>query len=486
MGVLREVMRSVEAVAPGRDSSFGGNTGTIPVEYCDLKYAGLWNGPIPDQGRQSLAAIWTLVALATIFISLRFYAKIWRLGSLWYDDWVLFASWACFIIDAAMSQRAIDLGLGKYPCDIDPSHFSTIALEGENIGASFGMLAVVWSKTSFAITLLRLTEGKFKAFVWVTIVSMNAFFLMEVLLVWIRCQPVEKTWNKMMPGTCWDMHAINSYSIFVGCFSGFCDILLALLPWKLVWGLRMRKQEKLGVAIAMSMGVVAGSTAFVKSEKIMILGQTNFSYNGCELLVWAAAEIGTTIMAACIPVLRVFVREVREITTTRTQGTKAGYRKNTGDESHDSNGNSTVTRAPPETVAGYRRPKTIGSQPIRTPLEKRRTMTLSDLDEGLESPTYFGHDMDDSSSEKYILEAKGGSGSPVVAAVVDGHQDPQTPRTPGGRNESARIVRTQEYAVEYHDVVREQQRDRDPERGGGGPRQHVAHDLKSLPKYHAR
>jgi hypothetical protein len=63
------------------------------------------------------------------------------------------------------------------------------------------------------------------------------------------------------------------------------DITLALLPWKLIWGLNMKKQEKIGVAIAMSCGILyvsdssnaakcltracsAGITAIIKTAKI--------------------------------------------------------------------------------------------------------------------------------------------------------------------------------------------------------------------------
>ena len=34
------------------------------------------------------------------------------------------------------------------------------------------------------------------------------------------------------------------------------DITLSLLPWKLLWGLQMKKKEKIGVITAMSMGLV--------------------------------------------------------------------------------------------------------------------------------------------------------------------------------------------------------------------------------------
>jgi hypothetical protein len=39
-------------------------------------------------------------------------------------------------------------------------------------------------------------------------------------------------------------------------YSGAQDFVLALLPWTIVWKLQMRKKEKLGVAFAMSLGIL--------------------------------------------------------------------------------------------------------------------------------------------------------------------------------------------------------------------------------------
>jgi len=38
--------------------------------------------------------------------------------------------------------------------------------------------------------------------------------------------------------------------------SAALDIALSFLPWKIVWALQMQKKEKLGVAFAMSMGIL--------------------------------------------------------------------------------------------------------------------------------------------------------------------------------------------------------------------------------------
>jgi len=37
------------------------------------------------------------------------------------------------------------------------------------------------------------------------------------------------------------------------------DLALALLPWTLVWKLQMKPAEKIGVAVAMSMGILCVS-----------------------------------------------------------------------------------------------------------------------------------------------------------------------------------------------------------------------------------
>jgi hypothetical protein len=34
------------------------------------------------------------------------------------------------------------------------------------------------------------------------------------------------------------------------------DVLLAMLPWKIIWNLQMKRREKIGVGLAMSMGIL--------------------------------------------------------------------------------------------------------------------------------------------------------------------------------------------------------------------------------------
>ena len=65
------------------------------------------------------------------------------------------------------------LGFGKHIWVVNPANYAAIGLMG-NIATTFSVLAAVWAKTSFALTMLRLNQGwKAKTFIWFIIVTMN-------------------------------------------------------------------------------------------------------------------------------------------------------------------------------------------------------------------------------------------------------------------------------------------------------------------------
>ncbi|SPO04562.1 uncharacterized protein DNG_07247 [Cephalotrichum gorgonifer] len=88
------------------------------------------------------------------------------------------------------------------------------------------------------------------------------------------------------------------------------DFTLALLPWKILHGVQMKTKEKLGIVIAMSMGILAGIVAIVKTVKLPKLGSPDI-YNAADLVIWDITEATVTMIAACIPVLRILVRDLR-------------------------------------------------------------------------------------------------------------------------------------------------------------------------------
>ncbi|KAK4673884.1 hypothetical protein QC763_115860 [Podospora pseudopauciseta] len=73
----------------------------------------------------------------------------------------------------------------------------------------------------------------------------------------------------------------------------------------------MYNREKIGVAIAMSMGIFAGITCIVKLTTVKVLEEGDFSYNSLPLVLWGFIEPACTIMAASIPMLRHLFKNFR-------------------------------------------------------------------------------------------------------------------------------------------------------------------------------
>ncbi|GAB1315642.1 hypothetical protein MFIFM68171_05852 [Madurella fahalii] len=278
--------------------------------------------PHDNGGPKLNASIWTLAGVATVFLTLRIYCRVFRGQRLWWDDGILIAAWVCAIIESALVTHITTLGFGLHIWDFDLRNMEHIMLP-TNVAGTLSITAAVWSKTSFGITLLKITDGWIKKLTWFCIISMNVAMGLSALLPWVNCTPIRKAWDLYAEGTCWDPRIKTSYDIFSAAYSALMDITLAFLPWKFLWSLQMKPREKIGVGIAMSMGVFAGITAIIKTSMLPRMLSADFAA-GVDLWIWGNAEICSSIVAACIPMLRVLVRDAKS-----SRNTHSGYANET-------------------------------------------------------------------------------------------------------------------------------------------------------------
>jgi hypothetical protein len=109
----------------------------------------------------------------------------------------------------------VSLGFGKDISDVDPSNVPKIALTGTVYGL-FAVLAASWSKTSFALTLIRLENGWNYWFLWFLIITMNVIMNLVIVFSFVKCTPARKVWHSNLPGTCWDPLVATYYNVFAG------------------------------------------------------------------------------------------------------------------------------------------------------------------------------------------------------------------------------------------------------------------------------
>ncbi|EUC48301.1 hypothetical protein COCMIDRAFT_87632 [Bipolaris oryzae ATCC 44560] len=259
----------------------------------------------PDESNGPLMSVvtWSLVSVAAVFLIPRLCIRQ-RQGKLWLDDCTLAVSWILLLIQVSINQVSINLGYGGHTLDLDLRNLDKLMYIG---GAELTIytIAIALSKISFGLTLLRLTDGWVRLYVYFAISTLAIFAVPATIIPWVQCKPLAKTFVDFIPGECINKHPSVVYGRFQAVWSALMDVSLAMLPWKILSSLQMRTAEKIGVCVAMSLGVLAGVTSIIRSTYIEKLTVQDVSYESYKSIIWAVAECSMAIVATSIPVLRV-------------------------------------------------------------------------------------------------------------------------------------------------------------------------------------
>jgi hypothetical protein len=98
-------------------------------------------------------------------------------------------------------------GLGRHAKDIDGDAISAAVLYGTSISAVFTISTSVWSKVSFALSLLRISSSgcteMTRRTIWGIIISLNIMLMVAIVMLFTSCTPVEKIWKPELDGSCW-------------------------------------------------------------------------------------------------------------------------------------------------------------------------------------------------------------------------------------------------------------------------------------------
>lgn len=159
-------------------------------------------------------------------------------------------------VNVAILTYAVSLGFGQHITEISTNTATNLQFL-VYLASVFSLLGAAWSKTSFALTLVRITEGTLRTAIWVVITCINMALVANAILPFLRCSPVERNWDVLMlEGVCWDADILLGFSMFAAAFSGAMDVLLVLVPWVVIAKTQMNSKDKLGVAICMSLGLL--------------------------------------------------------------------------------------------------------------------------------------------------------------------------------------------------------------------------------------
>jgi hypothetical protein len=167
---------------------------------------------------------------------------------------------------------ATGYGLGQLFAELgDPQAYST-ALMYEIFSQVAGLMMIGVGKCAVGAFLLRIVTNKIQIYVlWAFLFCTTFITLFSSITVVIQCLPPERIWNQMAEGYCWldfskvgltvgsECSASSSYRVGANHHLAWfvvADFAFAIFPWFILWGLNMKRKEKITVACGLSLGVM--------------------------------------------------------------------------------------------------------------------------------------------------------------------------------------------------------------------------------------
>lgn len=98
--------------------------------------------------------------------------------------------------------------------------------------------------------------GSRNTFFWACHITIwiNALFYVAVMLVEnLNCFPFEKIWDKTVPGRCVNQ---QDAGVVASALNVASDVLILLLPHRVIWKLQMTRKLKIGVSIVFGVGLL--------------------------------------------------------------------------------------------------------------------------------------------------------------------------------------------------------------------------------------
>ncbi|KAF1927660.1 uncharacterized protein M421DRAFT_64860 [Didymella exigua CBS 183.55] len=256
--------------------------------------------------------LWSLYAGATFFLALRVWIKVTRRHGLWWDDWILLVTW--IILSINNSLITIEYATG-YVVDKWDDRMQILI----NITSCGTLMGQALSKTAFAVTLLKLTKGWPQWILWFCIVTMNAYMITKVFFQWARIidKPSYDVWYRLNFHLDWTFRERfkeggNVYNIIM-------DFVMATFPWLITWKLDMRKVEKVGLCLTMSLGMIVAIIAAIRTGWKQGGNPKDewYFWRNAHSNIWYSSEIVGTIIVQCIPVLRPLLRDIHTSLTSK-------------------------------------------------------------------------------------------------------------------------------------------------------------------------
>ncbi|ORY57420.1 uncharacterized protein BCR38DRAFT_299344, partial [Pseudomassariella vexata] len=201
-------------------------------------------------------------------------------------------------------------GLGNHAADLTLKQFAT-STKWELMGQTSNILAIATRKSSVAVFLIRIVNVKWHR--WMLhgcIITTSVVCVSCIIFMFTQCTPVEGIWDLRVKDTvCYFKFTTNA--IFSGSYTAAMDFWLAVVPWFVLWNLRIKQKERLTISIGLSLGFLAGICGIIRAVELnAISAKSDYPFATVPILFWGSTELLVCLLCSTLPGLRPFYKKI--------------------------------------------------------------------------------------------------------------------------------------------------------------------------------
>ncbi|KAE9581254.1 Satratoxin biosynthesis SC1 cluster protein 4 [Colletotrichum fructicola] len=254
-----------------------------------------------------------MMVLTTLWTIMRLIARQITGNSFQLEDYLYFAGQVLYYGVATSFILGVVLGGAGHDVEVlDPdlhiSHFVKIFLAAQVMYAS-ELLAI---KLSIIVLMQRIFSRSstwFRYTSWVAIFLSSVWALYTALLGFVICQPIQSAWDIYITKTGCGNYTVAFSAVAI--FDIITDVVIVVLPIKVVSGLQMARAHKVATCVVFGAGFITIIFSGVRLYNTLTADFVNITKGFASASVSGVLQSGIAVMVASSPMLRpVFDRTV--------------------------------------------------------------------------------------------------------------------------------------------------------------------------------
>ncbi|VUC37203.1 unnamed protein product [Clonostachys rosea] len=244
------------------------------------------------------------MALTTCFVGVRVFAKLGYLKSARLEDYLLIPMFATYIAFCVYWLKMC--GTTGHYVHMWNFRLKNLAPFFHNgyYGVNFLGATMLTIKPAILLEWIHIfAVGSRSLFAWACYVVATVNFLTYFIGIFVEsfsCSPIAGYWDKTIESKC--IPNVKYLSVISGVINVVLDVIIVILPQKIIWNLNITRTKKFGVSLVFLVGLISVAAATTRMAlSIRYIDSSDVTYNLSQVGLWAVVEMTAGILVFVAP-----------------------------------------------------------------------------------------------------------------------------------------------------------------------------------------